>query len=324
MTKPANPLTHGFRAVLRDPTILLAEVAWRWCFGAVAFFLLFGSAMMLMSSVTLSSQDALAWRSRDPYLVAETLLRLYDAIGGKLLKIATVVLPVITILWTVLGSTGRTFTLNRLAKREVRFRSVLALHSSRAFFLWLAVVALVAAIIFASHVSSRGSGQPDLFLYYGLAIWSLLLIGGLWATINWYLSLAAVCCAQSGAGSVQAFRQAVRFSRTLGGDFGGVSLMFAVLRLIAIAVAFVLCALPSGLAASAPNLYTGWVVLVSLAYFGVADFLYISRFAAYMMIDTQVLSIESLSIESGGIVPSLPAGPTTVGTASGKSRNGAF
>jgi hypothetical protein len=319
MTKPANPLTHGFRAVLRDPTILLVEVVWRWCFGAVAFFLLFGSAMVLMNSATFSSNDAAAWRSRDPYLVAEALVRLYDAIGGKLLKIAAVVLPVITILWTALGSAGRIFTLSRLAKREVRFRSILALHCWRAFLLWLAGVALVAAIAFASKVSSRGSGQPDLFLYYGLAIWSLLLIGGLWATLNWYLSLAAVCCAQSGAGSVKAFRQAVRFSRTHGGDFGGVSLMFAVLRLVAIAVAFVLCALPSGLAGSAPNLYTGWVVLVSLAYFVVADFLYISRFAAYMMIDTPVLSIESAEAE-----PSLPVAPTAVGTASGKSTNGAF
>ena len=94
--------------------------------------------------------------------------------------------------------------------------------------------------------------------------------------------------------------------------------MFAVLRLIAIAVAFVLCALPSGLAASAPNIYTGWVVLVSLVYFGVADFLYISRFAAYMIVDTPVLSIES-----AGIGP-LPAAPTAAGTASGKSRNGVF
>ena len=104
MTKPPNPLTHGFRAVLHDPAILLAEIAWRWCFGAVAFFLLFGAAMVLMGSVTLSSDDTLAWRSRDPYLVAAALLRLYDAIGGKVLKIAAVVLPVITILWTVLGS----------------------------------------------------------------------------------------------------------------------------------------------------------------------------------------------------------------------------
>jgi hypothetical protein len=321
MTKPANPLTHGFRAVLRDPTILLAEIAWRWCFGAIAFFLLFGAAMVLMGSVTLSNDDTLAWRSRDPYLVAEALLRLYDAIGGKVLKIAAVVLPVITILWTVLGSAGRTLTLKRLAKREVRFRSILALHCWRAFFLWLAVVVLVAAIAFASNVSSRGSGQPDLFLYYGLAIWSLLLIGGLWATVNWYLSLAAVCCAQSGAGSVKSFRQAVRFSRTYGGDFGGVSLMFAVLRLVAIAVAFVLCALPSRLAATVPNIYKGWVVLVSLAYFVVADFLYISRFAAYMMIDTPVLSIES-----AGAGPSLPVAPTAVGAAaaSRKSRNGAF
>jgi hypothetical protein len=319
MTKPANPLTHGFRAVLRDPAILFAEIVWRWCFGAVAFFLLFGSAMILMSSVTLSSQDALAWRSRDPYLAAETLLRLYDAIGGKLLKVAAVVLPVITVLWTLLGSAGRTFTLNRLAKRDVRFRSILALHCWRAFFMWLAGVAMVAAIILASDVSSRGSGQPDLFIYYALAIWSLLLIGGFWATVNWYLSLAAVCCAQSNAGAIKSFRQAVRFTRMHGGDFGGVSLMFAVLRLVAIAVAFVLCALPSGLAGRAANIYTGWVVLVSLIYFGVADFLYISRFAAYMLIETPVLSIESA--ETG---PPLPAATTAAGTASGKSRNGVF
>ena len=321
VTKTANPLTYGFRAVLRDPAILLAEVVWRWCFGAVAFFLLFGSAMLVMSSVTLGVNDTLAWRSRDPYLVAESLLRLYDAVGGKALKVAGVVLPVITLLWTILGSAGRTFTLSRLAKREVRFRTILALHGWRAFLLWLAVAALVAAIAFDSAISSRGSGQPDLFLYYALAIWSLLLIGGLWATINWCLSLAAVCCAQSGAGAIKSFRQAVRLSRTHGGDFGGVSLMFAVLRLIAIAVAFVLCALPSGLAAGVPNIYTGWVVAVSLVYFAVADFLYISRFAAYLIIDTPVLSIQSTGIE-----PSLPAAPTAVGAAapSSKSRNGVF
>ena len=189
--------------------------------------------------------------------------------------------------------------------------------------MWLAGAALVVAIFFDSQVSSRGSGQPDLFLYYGLALWSVLLIGGLWATINWYLSLAAVCCAQSGAGAMKSFRQAVRFTRTHGGDFGGVSLMFAVLRLVAIAIAFVLCALPSGLIGSVPNAYTAWVVFVSLVYLAVADFLYISRFAAYMIIETPASSSPSPELESV-----LPDRSTQAGAEPAKSsiesRNGVF
>jgi hypothetical protein len=50
----------------------------------------------------------------------------------------------------------------------------------------------------------------------------------------------------------------------------------------------------------------------------VADFLYISRFAAYLLIDTSILSIES-----AGIKPALSAAPSAVGAASGESRNGA-
>jgi hypothetical protein len=312
MSKPANPLTQGFRAVLRDRAILLAEIVWRWCFGAIAFFMLLGVALMLMSSVKLGANDEFAWRSRDPYLIAEAALRVFDAVGGKLLKISAVVLPAITVLWTVLGSAGRTFTLSRLAKREVRFRTIFALHCWRAFFFWLAGAALAAAIFFDAEVSSRGTGQPDLFLYYGLVLWSVLLIGGFWATMNWYLSLACVCCARSEAGSIKSFRQAVRFSRVNGGDLGGVSLMFALLRLVAIAIAFVLCALPSGLIGSAPNIYSAWVAVVSLAYFAVADFLYVARFAAYMIIDVP-------AAEAAGPGAMSPEGPVPAGAAAGKA-----
>src|SRR5262249_40388499 len=142
---------------------------------------------------------------------------------------------------------------------------------------------LVAALIMSARISTRGV-EPDLLLYYALAFWSAVLIGGLWATANWYLSVAGLCCLQSGAGFLKSTGQAVRVARTHGGELGGISLIFGVVRLVVLAIAFVLCFLPSSLMAIAPRGYTAWVIAVSLVYFAAADFLYISRMAAYLIV----------------------------------------
>jgi len=135
----------------------------------------------------------------------------------------------------------------------------------------------------SARISMRGA-EPDLLLYYALAFWSAVLIGGLWATANWYLSVAGLCCLQSDAGFLKSTGQAVRLARRQGGELGGISLIFGVVRLVVLAIAFVLCVLPSSLMTTAPREYTAWVIAVSLVYFAVTDFLYVSRMAAYLIV----------------------------------------
>lgn len=295
MPKAPNPVNQGFRAVLRDPALLLTEIVWRWSFGAAAFLLLFFSVVTLLGSIQVSETDAAAWRSNNPTLMAQALVTMLMESGPRIMDIAARVLPMITLLWIILGAAGRTLTVNRLGKGTISFRTVLALHCARAVLLWLAVAGLAAAILFDARVSTRGL-ETDLFLYYALVFWSVVLIGGSWAAANWYLSLAPICSLRSGAGFLKSTWQAVRLAKSQSGDFGGISLIFGIFRLVALAIAFVLCVLPSGLMGTWPRSYSAWVVAVSLAYLAVGDLLYLARMAGYLI----AASPEAATAGAGG------------------------
>lgn len=282
MPKPPNPINQGLRAVLRDPGMLLAEILWRWSFGLTASVLLFVSGMTLLRSVHVSETDAAAWRSNNPTLMAQAMANMLLESGPRMGAIAARVLPAITLVWVLLAAAGRTFTMNRLGKGDISFRTVLALHCARALALWLAVTGLGMAIWFDAGVATQGS-QTDYFLYYALVFWSVVLIGGFWVIANWYLSLAPIFSLQTGAGFLSSTWRAVRLAKAQSGDFGGISLIFGILRLVSLAIAFVLCVLPSGWVGTWPRSYTTWVVAVSLAYFAVGDFLYLARMAAYLI-----------------------------------------
>jgi hypothetical protein len=61
----------------------------------------------------------------------------------------------------------------------------------------------------------------------------------------------------------------------------GISIFFAVLRVLAILVAFVVVVFSLGLMGSSPHLLLAWLAVVALAYCALADFLYLCRLAAY-------------------------------------------
>jgi hypothetical protein len=244
--------------------------------------------------------DAGAWSSRDPVRIAQAVLQLLDGFRRDWQAIALVLLLVGTILWTLLGAWGRTHTLNRLEKSGVSLRTILALQGLRALFIWLAGVALAVGILFDERVATRGA-KPDLILYFALAAWTVILIGGLWSIVNWYLSLAAVCCAKNAGGFGRSIRQAVALTRSHSGDLMGLSLVFSLWRLIVFAVAFVLWFLPSGMMATAPKAYFAWLMVTTLAYFAASDAVYIARMAGYLTIDP----LDSNDEETGTSRPNL-------------------
>jgi hypothetical protein len=294
-----NPLTYGFGAIRRDPALLLVEILWRWCFGALALLLFLG--FLVMRPEVVAAGDTSAWGSHDPLLIAQAFLHLLAGLGGTPLALAIALILVMTVLWTLLGALGRTFTLNRLERSGVSFRSILALQGLRAVFLWLAGIALTKTIVLDARLAGRGA-KPDIFLYSALAVWSVILIGALWAAVNWNLSLAAVCCAKNAGGFGRSIRQALALDRSHSGDLLGVSLVFALWRLIVLAVAFVLWFLPSAKMATAPRAYFAWFVATMLAYFAASDFLYIARMAGYLAIDP----LDSNGNEVGTSRPGLP------------------
>src|SRR5262249_35619598 len=188
-TATKNPIGQSFRMVLRDPAILLTEIGWRWSFGALATLILLLSSLSVLGSIHVSQTDRAAWRSNNPTLMAQAVAGVLTESRFCVLKPVVWVLPAVRLLWCVFSTAGRAATLNRLSNNDVSFRSTLVLHCSRALVTWIAGAGLLGALIMSARISMRGA-EPDLWLYYALAFWSAVLLGGLYATANCYLSLA--------------------------------------------------------------------------------------------------------------------------------------
>lgn len=283
MSKPPNPITQGLRAVMRDPAIFMVEILWRWSFAILSCLLVVGVGLMLLGPLHVGPVWDNAWRSRDPQKMGQVVLGIVLILGVKVIMTAAIALPIaITLLWDILSALGRFVTVKRLRAglTSLRFRSILALQFLRGFVGWLSFVLLFAAIFGEALIANRGS-KPDLLLYYLMMMPSVILISAFWLTVNWYLSLAAIFGrdGQSFRGALRQARQAVRQQRS---DFAGTGFVFLLFRVVVLLVATAICGLTSGMAGTAPQSYFVLLMVVSLAYFAVADFLYMSRMAAYL------------------------------------------
>lgn len=283
MSKTPNPITQGLRAVSRDPAIFLVEILWRWSFALLACLLVVGVGLMLLGPLHVGPVWDNAWRSRDPQKMAQVVVGVVLILGVKVIMTAAIALPIaITLLWSILSALGRFVTVKRLRAglTALRFRSILALQLLRGFVGWLSFVLLFGAIFGEALIANRGS-KPDLLLYYLMMMPSVILISAFWLTLNWYLSLAAIFGreGQSFRGALRQARQTIRQQRS---DFAGTGFVFLLFRVVALLIATAICGLTSGMAGTAPQSYFVLLVVVSLAYFAVADFLYMARMAAYL------------------------------------------
>jgi len=303
MSKPPNPITQGLRAVTRDPAIFLVEILWRWSFAILACLLVAGVGAMLLGPLHVGHAWDTAWRSRDPQRMGQVVVAVVLLLGVKVILFAAIGVPLaIALIWGILSALGRFVTVKRLRAglTSLRFRTILALQLLRAFIGWFCLVLLFAAMFGEALIASRGP-QPDLLLYYLMVLPSVILISAFWLTVNWYLSLAAFFGreGQSFRGALRQARQTVRQQRS---DFAGTGFVFLLFRVVILLIATAICGLTSGMVGSAPQSYFTLLIIVSLAYFAIADFLYMARMAAY------------LALAAAHVDPA--AGPTLVATSS--------
>ena len=301
--RPPNPITQGFRTVLRDPVIFLVESLWRWAFAILACMLAFSAGVMLLGPLHVGRAWDSAWQSHDPQKVGQLALAVLLLLGSKVIVAAIVVPLVIALLWSILSALGRIVTVRRLRSdlTSLPFSAILALQLLRAFVTWLSVVLLIAAMFGEARIATSGP-KPDLLLYYLMMTPSVLLIAAFWLGFNWYLSLAAIFGreGQSFRGAFRQARQTVALQRS---DFAGTGFIFLLLRLVLLLVVVAICGICSGMIASSPQTYTVLLAVVALAYLGLSYFLYMSRMAAY-------LALAAANVFPGGpkLVATLPAG----------------
>jgi hypothetical protein len=302
MLKPPNPITQGLRTVARDPAIFLVEILWRWSFALLACLLVIGVGLMLLGPLHVGHRWDMAVRTRDPQRMTQLLVTVLLILGMKAVVAALAIPVAIAFLWSIFSALGRFVTIRRLrvGLTSLRFSSILALQFLRGFASWFCFVLFFGATFGEALIASRGP-KPDLLLYYLMVMPSVVVISAFWLTVNWYLSLAAFF-GREGQGFRGALRQARQTIRQQRSDFAGTGLVFLLFRTIILLVAVAICGLASGMEGTAPQSYFVLLVVVSLAYCAIADFLYMARMAAY------------LALAAAHVDPA--AGPTLVATSS--------
>lgn len=282
MSKPPNPITQGLRAVACDPAIFLVEILWRWSFALLACIFVVGVGMMLLGPLHVGKTWDTAWGSRDPQRIGQLLVVIVLLLGVKLI-IAAIAAPLtIALLWSIFAALGRFVTVKRLRAglTSLHFRTVFTLQLLRGLISWFSLVLLLGTTFGEALIASHGK-QPDLVLYYLMVMPSVVLIGAVWLVLNWYLSLAAIF-GREGQSVRSALRQARQTVRQQRSDFAGTGFVFLLFRIVILMIAMAICGITSGMAGTAPQSYFVLLLVVSLAYFAVADFLYMARMAAYL------------------------------------------
>src|ERR1700720_4538895 len=112
--KQRSPTLEGFRAIFRRPSVALAEILWRWSFGAAAGLLLVFSFFEYLDTLPVSKSDLLLLRTGQPALISRAVLHIFRGSAFRVVETAIVLLLTLGAAWIVVASLGRAATLKAL------------------------------------------------------------------------------------------------------------------------------------------------------------------------------------------------------------------
>jgi hypothetical protein len=292
-----SPTLEAFRALLCRPSFGLAEIAWRWSFGAAASLLLAFSFFEYLDTLPVSRGDLLLLRTTQPILISRAVSHIFRGTGFRAVVAAVVLVLTLGIAWVAIASLGRAATLKALVahfcpdnistlghqRKSMRLRSLFTLNFFRLGATLAAAVGCLAAVLLGGAASRPTDPAPGTALLIFLTLAMLVWLA--WSTLNWLLSLATIFVVADGQDSFGAIAAAVDLCRTRAGSVFAAGTWFGLAHITAFVVATSLVAFPFAFAAVLPaGVVLAGVLLATLLYSAIADFLYVGRLAAYVAI----------------------------------------
>lgn len=281
--------------MFRRPTLGLAEIAWRWSFGFAACLLLLLSLEEYLKTLPVSTGDLWLLRSGQPGLVSQAILHILQGSAPRVVAAGMVLGLALAAAWIGLAAVGRAVTLRAVESHfpdagasgpgDARWGlgPLAALNLLRVAITVAAGVAGLAAWLLASAASSKSDPAPGMAVLLFLA--ATMLVWLAWSAMNWLLSFAAVFVVAGGEDALGAIASAVQVLGARIGPVLAASTWFGLAHLAAFGLASSALVFPLVLAGVLPRgvVFAG-VLMVTLLYFAVADFLYVGRLAAYVAI----------------------------------------
>jgi len=282
-----SPIGEGFRRAFREPAIVLAEIAWRWSFGIAAWALVITSFLAYLDTLSVTKAEMFLLRSRVPWLVADALGQIPRGSGPRLAVMSAILLVAISLIWIVLAGFGRAATLKALIGTEAPapFVPQLGLNFLRAFLTLAALIGYLGALIIAGRAAAAGEEvRPGIFFVIFVVLGTAVAV--VRSRLAWFISLAAISAARDGHDTFSAVKAAIGLFRRHAGQFTGVGVAFGAMHFVLSAFFTVTSLLVLSLAGRLPvGIALLSLAAITLAYFALADALYIARLAAYVAID---------------------------------------
>jgi hypothetical protein len=296
-----SPTLEGFRAAFRRPSLTFAEAAWRWTVGAVAWALLLFSLLEYLDTLPVTSRDATLLRTRQPMLVMRAIAHIFRGSLNRVVLAALFALIALSLLWIIVAAVGRAATVRALLdyfRRDVAcnvpnklsvaiktrpLRSLIGLNFLRVALTLAAILGLLGAAILSKFASPAASPRPVLAFILFLPLASLMCI--VWSTLTWLLSLAGIFAVRDGEDTLGAISAAVNFSRERSGPVFAVSTWSGLAHFVMFSLVTTAVSMPLAFIQIAPSrLVMASVLLITLGYFAVVDWLYMARLAGYVCI----------------------------------------
>ena len=301
----------GLRAVRETPALAVAEIAWRWTFGLVAWIVVVLTVRTIMAGVDVSAVETAFARSSDAFLIADTIARVIVQVLPRFIQALVIVIPVLALVWIAAATLGRAATVRTLvaAGRNAGFQpaegsparavfardgvlvpptsrrllvSLTVVHSLRALVTIATFLAFFGTVFFVSSNASLDpqSGAAPLLLLAWMLLALLLCL--LWGVVNWFLALAPIFCVPENTGAWRAIGDSLAFFRNRSREYLAIASAYGLFRLAAMVVAILagLVVVTAGSVRAALVLS----IVVALVYFAVADVLYIARLASYVVL----------------------------------------
>ena len=305
---PISPTAEGFRVAFRRPSLTLAEIAWRWTAGATAAALVLFGLFEYLGTLPVTNGELLFLRTRHPYLVGEAIAHIFRGSLSRAVLAGLLAALMLAMLWIVAASVGRVATVRALidyfrkdlaekfpecavsgsaekgvVETEGPWRALLRLSFLRVALALAAGLGFVGASILAGFASPDTNPQPGLAFLLFLPLAGLTLL--FWWALNWLLSLAGMFAVRNDADAVGAIDAAVRLCRERTGAVFAVSVWTGLAHLVIFVAATTIISMPLGFAGVVPwRLAVLAVLLITLAYFVLADWLYMASLAGYVCI----------------------------------------
>src|SRR3954465_2249517 len=182
----AYPIRYAVRHILHNPSLLLAELVWRWVMGAVSALLIGWTLFNWLDPIHVTNGDLLALSTMFPPFVSMALKDMFRGSGPALVRGIFADVMLLGAVWLVAATAGRMATLPMM-RPEVRFdwRGVLSVNLLRAAMAFTAVLAYLGALVLAYIVAGREHFNGANFVLVIMPLWFVISV--CWSTVSWYL-----------------------------------------------------------------------------------------------------------------------------------------